>query len=95
MEQFFVEIPKSLENPLSSHVKNWLGNPPMRKEVSLFPVSSAKLMYYIHQYYAETELAWTIQETKDIQEKVKNLLPFLPDGMHFCVFCCAMCMFVL
>ena len=55
--------------------------PTMGKEISLFPMSSAKLTYYIHQYYTEVELNKTFQETKDIQEKVKSLLPFLPDGM--------------
>ncbi len=53
----------------------------MGKEMALFPMSSAKLMYYIHQYFTELELNWTFQETKEIQEKVKSLLPFLPDGM--------------
>lgn len=81
MEQLFIKVPKSLSNPTSAGVKSWLENPQMGKEVSLFPMTSAKLMYYIHQYYTEVELKWTQQETKEIQEKVKNLLPFLPDGM--------------
>ena len=81
MEQLFVKVPESLVNPTSASVKNWLDNQQMGKEVALFPMSSAKLMYYIHQYYTEVELKWTHQETKEIQEKVKNLLPFLPDGM--------------
>ena len=81
MEQLFVKVPYSLSNPTSASVKSWLENPQMGKEVALFPMTSAKLMYYIHQYYTEVELKWTQQETKEIQEKVKNLLPFLPDGM--------------
>ena len=81
MEQLFVEVPKSLVNPTSTDVKSWLEKPPMGKEVAVFPMSSAKLVYYIHQYYTEVELHKTFQETKEIQEKVKSLLPFLPDGM--------------
>ena len=80
MEQLFVEVPKSMAYPTSVDVKEWLGKPQMGKEVSVFPMSSAKLMYYLHQYYTEVELQWTFQETKEIQEKVKSLLPFLPDG---------------
>lgn len=81
MELLFVEVPESLKTPTSVDVNSWLAKPSMGKEVSLFPMSSAKLMYYIHQYYTEVELKWTFQETKEIQERVKSLLPFLPDGM--------------
>ena len=79
-----MEVPKSLVNPTQSDVKQWLEEPSMGKEVALFPMTSAKLMYYIHQHYTELELNWTFQETKHIQEKVKSLLPFLPDGMLIC-----------
>lgn len=81
MEQLFVEVPQSLANPTLENVKQWLGKPPMGKEVALFPMTSAKLVYYIYQHYTEVELNWTFEETKQIQEKVKKLLPFLPDGM--------------
>lgn len=81
MEQLFVHVPKHLENPSASVVRKWLMDPSMGKEVSVFPISSAKLMYYIHQYFIEVELNQTFQETKDIQEKVKSLLPLLPDGV--------------
>lgn len=88
MEHLFVQAPQSLENPTSTAVREWLEKPSMGKEVSLSPMFSAKLMYYIHQYYTELELNKTFQETKEIQEKVKSLLPFLPDGMlkFFCLY---------
>lgn len=82
MEDLFVNVPKHIENPSANAVKKWLEEPSMGKVVSLFPISSAKLMYYIHQYYMEVELNKTIQETEEIQEKVKSLLPLLPDGKY-------------
>ena len=80
MEEFFVEVPDIFRNPTSGSVRKWLETSFVSNAVSLFPISSDRLMYFIHQYYIERELNQTFQETKDIQAKIKSLLPLLPDG---------------
>ena len=80
MNEFFAQVPKDLENPTADSVKKWLDESSTSKAVALFPVLTDNFMYYIHQYYIELELNKALQETKDIQTKVKSLLPLLPDG---------------
>jgi len=37
-------------------------------------------MYKMHRYYTELELNRTFVETRTLQNSIKDMLPYLPDG---------------
>lgn len=52
----------------------------MARTISLHPVSNPLLMYKIHRYFAELELNKTFVETRTLQNAIKDMLPYLPEG---------------
>ena len=52
----------------------------MSRVVSLHPVTDPRVMYKMHRYYTELELNRTFVETRTLQNSIKDMLPYLPDG---------------
>ena len=52
----------------------------MSRVISLHPVTDPLVMYKMHRYYTELELNRTFVETRTLQNVIKDMLPYLPDG---------------
>ena len=52
----------------------------MARVISLHPVRDPLIMYKMHRYYTELELNRTFVETRTLQNVIKDMLPYLPDG---------------
>ena len=52
----------------------------MSRVITLHPVTDPLVMYKIHRYYTELELNRTFVETRTLQNAIKDMLPYLPDG---------------
>lgn len=64
-----------------SEIINLIKERRMSRAVSLYPVTDPLLMYKIHRYYTELELNKTFVETRTLQNAIKDMLPYLPDGV--------------
>ena len=56
----------------------------MSHAITLHPISDPVIMYKIHRYLTELELNRTFVETRTLQNAIKDMLPYLPDGK--CIF---------
>lgn len=52
----------------------------MSRVITLYPVTDPLVMYKIHRYYTELELNRTFVETRTLQNAIKDMLLYLPDG---------------
>ena len=73
----FYHFPKDSSE---SEIINLIKERRMSRAVSLYPVTDPLLMYKIHRYYTELELNKTFVETRTLQNAIKDMLPYLPDG---------------
>ena len=60
----------------------------MLHAITLHPVTDPVVMYKIHRYLTELELNKTFVETRTLQNAIKDMLPYLPDGMDFYYILC-------
>lgn len=49
--------------------------------ITLHPINDPVTMYKIHRYLTELELNKTFVETRTLQNAIKDMLPYLPDGV--------------
>ena len=75
--ELFYHIPKDSE---SNDIINLIKERRMSRVVSLHPVTDPLVMYKMHRYYTELELNRTFVETRTLQNVIKDMLPYLPDG---------------
>lgn len=52
----------------------------MSHAITLHPINDPVIMYKIHRYLTELELNRTFVETRTLQNAIKDMLPYLPDG---------------
>lgn len=85
VSELFYHIPKDSE---SNDIINLIKERRMSRVVSLHPVTDPLVMYKMHRYYTELELNRTFVETRTLQNVIKDMLPYLPDGkLIICRFC--------
>lgn len=83
--ELFYHIPKDSE---SNDIINLIKERRMSRVISLYPVTDPLVMYKMHRYYTELELNRTFVETRTLQNVIKDMLPYLPDGkLIICRFC--------
>ena len=75
--ELFYHIPKDSE---SNDIINLIKERRMSRVISLHPVTDPLVMYKMHRYYTELELNRTFVETRTLQNVIKDMLPYLPDG---------------
>ena len=75
--ELFYHIPKDSE---SNDITNLIKERRMSRVISLHPVTDPLVMYKMHRYYTELELNRTFVETRTLQNVIKDMLPYLPDG---------------
>ena len=51
--------------------------------ITLHPINDPVTMYKIHRYLTELELNKTFVETRTLQNAIKDMLPYLPDGKGY------------
>ncbi|XP_020615853.1 chondroitin sulfate glucuronyltransferase-like [Orbicella faveolata] len=76
--ELFYHIPKDSE---SNDIINLIKERRMSRVISLHPVTDPLVMYKMHRYYTELELNRTFVETRTLQNVIKDMLPYLPDGV--------------
>ena len=72
----FYHLPKDNE----PNIINLIKERRMSRVITLHPVTDPLVMYKIHRYYTELELNRTFVETRTLQNAIKDMLPYLPDG---------------
>jgi len=75
--ELFYLIPKDSG---SNDIINLIKERRMSRVISLHPVTDPLVMYKMHRYYTELELNRTFVETRTLQNVIKDILPYLPDG---------------
>ena len=75
--ELFYHIPKGSE---ANEIINLIKERRMSRVVSLYPVTDTLVLYKMHRYYTELELNRTFVETRTLQNAIKDMLPYLPDG---------------
>lgn len=53
----------------------------MAHAVTFYPIKDPVIMYKIHRYLTELDLNRTFVETRTLQNAIKDMLPYLPDGV--------------
>ena len=76
----FYQFPKDDE----ASIMNVIRERRMSRAVTLHPITNPLIMYKIHRYLTELELNRTFVETRTLQNSIKDMLPYLPDGK--CIF---------
>ena len=74
--EFFYLFAKADEASVMSLIKERR----MLHAVTMHPVADPVVMYKIHRYLTELELNKTFVETRTLQNAIKDMLPYLPDG---------------
>lgn len=77
----FYHFPEESESSIMSFVKERRTS----HTVTLSPISNPVTMYKIHRYLTELELNKTFVETRTLQNAIKDMLPYLPDGKYWIV----------
>lgn len=73
----FYEFTENSEVSIMSSIKERR----MSHAVTLYPIANPVIMYKIHRYLTELELNRTFVETRTLQNTIKDMLPYLPDGV--------------
>ena len=74
----FYHFPEESESSIMSFIKERRTS----HTVTLSPISHPVTMYKIHRYLTELELNKTFVETRTLQNAIKDMLPYLPDGKY-------------
>ena len=74
--EFFYYFSKADEASVMSLIKERR----MLHAITMHPVTDPVVMYKIHRYLTELELNKTFVETRTLQNAIKDMLPYLPDG---------------
>lgn len=77
VSEFFYHFAKADEASVMSLIKERR----MLHAITMHPVADPVVMYKIHRYLTELELNKTFVETRTLQNAIKDMLPYLPDGV--------------